>query len=331
MGKQEIYDEAINAKKSLNQFKDENLKLKTKIHQAEKEIDKKNKLIQSLAQQIGAQQGLVGTANPSQKRLSSHLVVALKNQVKELRMKMKTRDEELIKLSKNVKITMVQEMDIEMKMFSDECTRLKHIIEELAQERNQRGTAGDIAQIERELYQQSVQINNLKQENQDLANAFQMKETEAKKNQEQANKIQNAISRMQKEAKEGGSNNNVIKERRQEIKKLEKEREELASKAKGEAASLPKIEELRKRERELQLVLAEKDKILSEAKMPRNFKIRNLEEKIHECQAITESKKLKLVSKEEAAELFREARIKLILELFSENTVININKHQNRF
>ena len=54
----------------------------------------------------------------------------LKKQVKEARQQVHEKDEELIKIKKEIKSTKLQELDLELRTYMDECLRLRHMLEE---------------------------------------------------------------------------------------------------------------------------------------------------------------------------------------------------------
>ncbi len=56
---------------------------------------------------------------------------ALKKQVKEMKQENREKEEEIGSLRRNIKTTKILEMEIEIKMYADECTRLKHMLEEV--------------------------------------------------------------------------------------------------------------------------------------------------------------------------------------------------------
>ena len=64
------------------------------------------------------------------KRPNSNLIQNLKNQVKELRTDTKKKEEEVTKIKRTLKSTNIQELEVEMKLYVDECTRLRHMLEE---------------------------------------------------------------------------------------------------------------------------------------------------------------------------------------------------------
>lgn len=64
------------------------------------------------------------------KRPNSNLIQNLKSQVKDLRAEVKKKDDEVIKIKRTLKSTNIQELEVEMKLYVDECTRLRHMLEE---------------------------------------------------------------------------------------------------------------------------------------------------------------------------------------------------------
>lgn len=68
--------------------------------------------------------------NSYMKRPNSNLVQNLKVQVKELRTDVKKKEEEVLKIKRTLKATNIQELEVEMKLYVDEWTRLRHMLEE---------------------------------------------------------------------------------------------------------------------------------------------------------------------------------------------------------
>lgn len=50
-------------------------------------------------------------------------------------------------LKKNTKATKLQELEIEMKMYIDECTRLRHLLEETMRAKNPLGDPQEVAAL----------------------------------------------------------------------------------------------------------------------------------------------------------------------------------------
>jgi hypothetical protein len=55
----------------------------------------------------------------------------LKRKIKDLQMNSSNKTEEIEALKRNIKSTKITEIEIEMKMYMDECTRLRHQLEEV--------------------------------------------------------------------------------------------------------------------------------------------------------------------------------------------------------
>eukprot|EP00826_Nyctotherus_ovalis_P016143 TRINITY_DN14651_c0_g1_i4.p2 TRINITY_DN14651_c0_g1~~TRINITY_DN14651_c0_g1_i4.p2 ORF type:complete len:130 (+),score=62.03 TRINITY_DN14651_c0_g1_i4:488-877(+) len=111
-------------KNSMNGFRDKNTQLKTKIAQYGKELEKKDKIIHELIGKVSPQANIDTT-----KTESTHLANALREQIRVTQEEIAAKDAEIARLNKSVKTTKLLETDIEIKMFMDEATRLKHIIE----------------------------------------------------------------------------------------------------------------------------------------------------------------------------------------------------------
>ena len=161
----------------MNRFKEENIKLKTRIQQNDQEMEKKDKIIQSLLLQQNNQQG-ASPIKAMRAPLENHLTLSLKKQIKDMKNEMKTKEEEILQLKKNFKTSKIQEIEVEAKMFADECLRLKRIIEEIVKEKQINLAGGEVNE---RVYQQNAVINSLKNENQELRNALQKERQEVQK------------------------------------------------------------------------------------------------------------------------------------------------------
>ena len=117
---------------------------------------------------MGQNQGRMdyGLNNSYMKNAGSHITHSLKNQVKDMRNDLKKKEEENNKLKKSLKATNIQELEVEMKLYVDECTRLRHMLEESYK------NSMDPAEMQRLQEQFQIQDNylvNLQNENQELA------------------------------------------------------------------------------------------------------------------------------------------------------------------
>ena len=86
--RERLYDDALRQKMISNLLKDENVKLKTKVHILESEITRKEKLVDDLLLQADTNAYGVNIANVQQSgpklKLESHLTPNLKKKIREL-------------------------------------------------------------------------------------------------------------------------------------------------------------------------------------------------------------------------------------------------------
>jgi hypothetical protein len=62
----------------------------------------------------------------SKMKLEGHLSMNLKRKIREMQTIIAARADEVEALKRNIKSTKITEIEIEMKMYIDECTRLRH-------------------------------------------------------------------------------------------------------------------------------------------------------------------------------------------------------------
>lgn len=186
LDRERLFDDAIKQKIAANYLKDENLRLKTKVHILEGEIQKKEKFIDEIIQQqdsyqIGGVGGPVVVANnkSTQPRNSTHLTLNLKRKIRELQSEVATKQDEIELLKKNVRTTRLTEMEVENKMFMDECTRLRHQLEEVIKTKDTFADPEEMKIIEAKFQQQDLLINQLRQDNTQLALLYQQRDGEA--------------------------------------------------------------------------------------------------------------------------------------------------------
>lgn len=112
--KEMLYNENIALKLKLNELKSVILKYKAKVVNLEKEINKKEEANTLLNPNIG-----------------NSLVKLLKQTIKDLRQDLETKKLEIEKQKKNMKLSRFLEQELETKAYIDECTRLRHLLEEV--------------------------------------------------------------------------------------------------------------------------------------------------------------------------------------------------------
>eukprot|EP00831_Metopus_contortus_P003408 TRINITY_DN11254_c0_g1_i2.p1 TRINITY_DN11254_c0_g1~~TRINITY_DN11254_c0_g1_i2.p1 ORF type:complete len:335 (-),score=69.70 TRINITY_DN11254_c0_g1_i2:74-1078(-) len=218
----QLYDEARKLMKKMNMSKEENLQLRTKMQLCDQELERKDKMIHELLEQLNQRHG-GGMIRQTRSGSETHLVSALRRQTRELKDEIKAKEEEMKALNKNLKITKIQEMDIEIKMFSDECTRLKHIIEEISNQKAASYSEQDIAAIEIRIQDQEAYLNRLRGENDQLGTILKKKEDEAKHWKDMSEKLEKKISRLEAESKENLKQKRLSMESKREMQRLKEQ------------------------------------------------------------------------------------------------------------
>ena len=115
--KEHLYQENIQLKLKVHSLTEEALKLKTKLIQIETELNKRE--------------------DNNEKKFTwgepkgTSLIQGLKQMIKELKIEKEQREQEIFKLKSNLKGSKVIELEVEVRAYTDECTRLRHHLEEV--------------------------------------------------------------------------------------------------------------------------------------------------------------------------------------------------------
>ena len=211
--KEKLYEENLELKQKNNSLNDKNLKLKTKLFQLEKELNRKDE-------------------NSEPNKSSSHLLTNLKQIVKDLKQQLNEKNIEVETCRKNLKNSKVQELETEVKVFSDECTRLRHYLSELLKAQGssievssqvlEKNISSSIANeaVKKENFELAGKIEELRQEKESLLIRLQEKNKAKKRNEvnpkAEINKLKSLIDKINKEKYEIEMNKN------QEIDEMKK-------------------------------------------------------------------------------------------------------------
>lgn len=118
--KEGLYDDAIKLKKANNNYKNDNLKLKTRVKKLEAELmNQQREMDEYIMNQNQGRMEMIMN-NSYMKTGGSHITQSLKNLVRDLRAEVKKKDEELNKVKRSLKSTNIQELEVEMKLYVDE-------------------------------------------------------------------------------------------------------------------------------------------------------------------------------------------------------------------
>jgi chromosome segregation ATPase len=180
--KERLYEDNMALKLALNGLQSENVKIKTRITQLEKEVSKKDDIIEELS---------ANEKSPGHKYI--HLVNNLKQTIKEGKIEIKAKDEEILKLKRNIKSSKNMELEIQIQSYEEECKRLSvNLAEALNKQSNHFSNSEYDKKFAGEL------VNSLKKENSDLKIALARAQDELRRFQQE--KVQDN----EKKKKNGG-------------------------------------------------------------------------------------------------------------------------------
>jgi Ca2+-binding EF-hand superfamily protein len=165
--KERLFEENLSLKMLNNHLQQENLRLKTRLNQLEREIGRRDDLIEDIRSEGRVFNGV---------QKPTHLVTSLKHSVKELRQELQHKEDEVALLKRNLRSTKLGELEVEIQVYMDECTRLRHHLEEMLRQREESPMVfGD----EEQQYQQSVYMSNVQKEFEVMAHNLKTAQEEA--------------------------------------------------------------------------------------------------------------------------------------------------------
>ena len=251
--KEQSYEDSSQMRRTVSILRNENLKLKTRVIQGEHELIQKNKEIKKLIQQINTP-----LYNTSKTLKKPGLVQGLKKRIIAMQKENRTLKEGLTSLKKSLKMTATQELNAEIKVYSDECTRLRSMIENNLQGKDY-SPSEDTEKVGKKIKEQNGFIEKLKNENKELNKQLEnaAKEIEKWKNKSQEkNKSETTNSNLNKEIKK-------LKDQIETMKKSDrsKELEEELKKVKANSVQQEKKYEERIKELETKLSELKKSKV----------------------------------------------------------------------
>lgn len=248
----------------MNTYKLENIKLKTKIQQFEKEIDKKDKLMRNILEQMSTDQA------PSKvygKRIDADTsaIMTLKRQVKELKDEANERNEDLKSLEANLKGAKNDEMELQLKQQIGECSKIREAIEEAIRDAKEGRSAKNIEQIEERLHQQSIMLSNMRKENEQLMITLKRKQKDVEEIQESAAALDEKNKKYSRDHKEHARNRKTVKDVKKELDAVKKQISllQVDAKDKGVDVYQARIQELIQQQRNLEGKINEKEEKIS--------------------------------------------------------------------
>lgn len=123
--RERLYDDVMKQRMATNSLRDENTRLRTRLHMVENEVTRKDKAIDDLMAQQESGSGARTYLQGRNSKVDSHLVVNLKRRIRQQTQELAQRKEEVELLKRNIKNTKTHETEIEIKLYMDECLRLR--------------------------------------------------------------------------------------------------------------------------------------------------------------------------------------------------------------
>ena len=121
LDRESLYSETLVLKNSLNALQEVNRQLKVKVLNLSREAQKYEKMVQQHSQ----------PDLPDKKKDLPAQLAAYRNQLKDKIAELADKDRQLSELKKNAKFTKMYEMEVELQMYTKECTRLRQQLEQL--------------------------------------------------------------------------------------------------------------------------------------------------------------------------------------------------------
>ncbi|CAD8163582.1 unnamed protein product [Paramecium pentaurelia] len=199
--KETLYFQLKTLKEEINLLRTENIKLKTRILQQDKELQNFNKYIED--QQF--------KQNPLSKN-HEYIIQQIKKQNKDLQLQLQEKFCIIEQMKKNIKVTKVQEIQIQNQLYKEEINKLKKIL--LDQENNykeflnsQTIIKDNFLKTQQGFIKQQNEINDLKQQQQnDYQKISQLQNEVSKLNQIKLN-LEDKIKRITTEQNKKSSTN----------------------------------------------------------------------------------------------------------------------------
>ena len=263
-----FFEELAQLKKLINSLKLENTRLKNRLARGERDLMHKDKEIKSLLGQVNAPfyniknliHKNINKNNSPKKIVKTGLVINVKKQINNMQKENKTLKDGLENIKKNIKLTNIKELKTEIKEYSNECIRLREILEKKIHDKSDY----DPLEIEKKIKEKDESIKKLQEEKIELENALEEVTKELQKLKEEIIKPVNDY-------------NKIINEQLEEIGKLKNQIEEI--KKKNQSKEQLKIVNLANKEKEYANKIRDLEMELIECKRSlKNFETEELKQ-----------------------------------------------------
>ena len=205
--------ENIKLKTQINKMETEKINIRREITNLENEINQKDKIIENMINETQS------NTNQSNKVSEMHLVLNVKRQYKELKKAYEKNQQELMQTKKNTKITKINELNTENKIFNEQIDKLKNLYNHSKEQKQSlKKNVNDFDIMRQALSQKDYIILNFQENCQKMEAEIQQLNTEKEKlknqtlkKEEMINKIKTKLENQSKENEKLIMKNNNIK------------------------------------------------------------------------------------------------------------------------
>lgn len=123
--REDLYDQNLALKLNINDTKDDNIRLRTRLTQISMQLKGRDKLIEELYKSAY----ITANGNEARQNLNKDalLIINLQREVQQLKDHLISKDDDIANLKMSIKLTKVQELEAELRMYIKECKRLRKI------------------------------------------------------------------------------------------------------------------------------------------------------------------------------------------------------------
>ncbi len=223
--KETLYDNTLQLKQYANQLLEDNHRLKARVQQMEEEIGRRSKLINGLMSQIGS----VGSMQGVQKmQRETHLIEALKSRIRQAEAVVASKDSEIDKLKKDIKITKLTEYESQLKTCEAECVRLRGMLDELISSKHV-GSPTEYVEVEEKMLEQSMRLKELARKNTELSSSLDAKTQEADRFRVRSEELEAELAKGRGHTDQAGKHKRMITELKGRVDELTAEIERIKS------------------------------------------------------------------------------------------------------
>ena len=183
--------ENIKLKTQLNKMEAEKINNKRELTNLENEINQKDKIIENMINETQS------NTNQSNKASEMHLVLNVKRQYKELKKAYEKNQQELIQTKKNTKLTKINELTTENKIYNEQIDKLKNLYNHNKEQKiSLKKNVNDFDVMRQALSQKDYIILNFQENCQKMESEIQLLNTEKEKLKNQNVKKEEMINKI---------------------------------------------------------------------------------------------------------------------------------------